>query len=147
MPVAILGARLASNVSDLISASQKLIQEGPPRPPDWVASVPLIGGHVADYWNYLDKSNSVRLQELARLLPAAKTIVLWGGSALTAGIFRVPLVRRGIGEQSETREADPDCAAAALPTQPGAHQGHQKFRYQPPFPFQRLRQACVSSRQ
>jgi hypothetical protein len=123
----------------LISASQKLIQEGPPRPPDWVASVPLIGGHVADYWNYLDKSSSVRLQELARLLPAAKTIVSWGGSTLAEGIFRVPLVRRGIGEQSETRGPMP--TAPRLPCQPyrARTKGTKKhFRDQSPFPFQRL---------
>ena len=91
VPIAILGATLADNVSALISASQKLIQEGPPSPPDWVASVPQIGSHVADYWNYLNKSSSVRLQELARLLPAAKTIVLWGGRALAEGIFQIVL--------------------------------------------------------
>ena len=51
VPVAILGATLADNVSSLISASQKLIHEGPPSPPDWVASIPLIGSHIADYWN------------------------------------------------------------------------------------------------
>ena len=78
-------------MSALISASQKLIQEGPPSPPDWVGSVPQIGSHVADYWNYLNKSSSVRLQELARLLPTAKTIVLWGGRALAEGIFQIIL--------------------------------------------------------
>jgi predicted PurR-regulated permease PerM len=91
VPVVILGATLADNVSALISASQKLIQEGPPSPPDWVASIPLIGSHVADYWNYLDQSNSVRLHELGRLLPAAKTIAVWGGRALAEGIFQIAL--------------------------------------------------------
>ncbi len=91
VPVAILGAKLADNVSSLISASQKLIHEGPPSPPEWVASVPLIGSHIADYWNYLNESSSVRLQELARLLPAAKTIAIWGGGALAAGIFEISL--------------------------------------------------------
>jgi predicted PurR-regulated permease PerM len=91
VPVAILGATLADNVSSLISASQKLIHEGPPSPPDWVASTPLIGSRIADYWNYLNESSSVRLQELARLLPAAKTIVIWGGGALAAGIFEITL--------------------------------------------------------
>ena len=63
--------------------------QGPPSPPDWVASIPLIGSHIADYWNYLNESSSVRLQELARLLPAAKTIAIWGGGALAAGIFQI----------------------------------------------------------
>ena len=56
LPVAILGATLADNVSGLISASQRLIEEGPPNPPDWVASIPLVGSHITDYWNYLDQS-------------------------------------------------------------------------------------------
>ena len=91
VPVVILGATLADNVSALVSASQKLIQEGPPSPPDWVASVPLIGGKVADYWNYLNEGSSVRLHELARLLPAAKKIGVWGGRALAEGIFQITL--------------------------------------------------------
>jgi predicted PurR-regulated permease PerM len=91
VPVAILGATLADNVSALVSASQKLIREGPPSPPDWLASIPLVGSHIADYWNYLNQGSSVRLQELARLLPAAKVIALWGGSALAEGIFQITL--------------------------------------------------------
>jgi predicted PurR-regulated permease PerM len=90
-PVVILGATLADSVSALIAASQKLIEEGPPGPPDWVAGIPLIGSHVADYWNYLNESSSVRLHELGRLLPAAKTIGVWGGSALAEGIFQIGL--------------------------------------------------------
>ena len=91
LPISILGATLAENVSSLFSASQKLIREGPPSPPDWIASVPLIGDRVTAYWNYLDNSSSIRLQELARLVPAAKTIVLWAGAALAAGIFQIAL--------------------------------------------------------
>ena len=91
VPVAILGATLADNVSALVSASQKLIREGPPSPPDWVASIPLVGSHIADYWNYLNQGSSVRLQELARLLPAAKVVAFWGGSALAEGIFQITL--------------------------------------------------------
>jgi predicted PurR-regulated permease PerM len=91
VPVVILGATLADNVSSLIKAGQKLILQGPPSPPDWVANIPLIGSHVGDYWNYLNESSSVRLQELARLLPAAKTIILRGGSAIAAGIFQIAL--------------------------------------------------------
>src|SRR5258708_15756072 len=91
VPVAILGATLADNVSALISASQKLIHEGPPSPPDWVASIPLIGSRIADYWKYLNESSSVRLQELAMLLPAATIIVLWGGRALAGGTIQIVL--------------------------------------------------------
>ena len=91
VPVAILGAKLADNVSALIAAAQKLIREGPPGPPDWVATIPFIGSHVADYWNSLNQSGSVQLEQLARLLPAAKSIALWGGSAVANGIIQITL--------------------------------------------------------
>jgi len=91
VPVAILGATLADNVSGLVSASQKAIEQGPPNPPDWVASIPLVGGHITAYWNYLDQSTAIRLHELGRLLPAAKSIVVWGGRALAEGIFQITL--------------------------------------------------------
>jgi predicted PurR-regulated permease PerM len=91
VPVAILGATLADNVKALISATQKLIHDGPPSPPDWVASVPLVGNHIADYWKSLDQSGSIQLQQMARLLPAAKSVVLWGGSAVADGIVQIIL--------------------------------------------------------
>jgi predicted PurR-regulated permease PerM len=91
VPVAILGATLADNVKALISASQKLIHEGPPSPPDWVANVPLVGNHIADYWNSLSQSGSIQLQQMAKFLPAAKSIVVWGGSAVADGIVQIIL--------------------------------------------------------
>ena len=91
LPVAILGSTLAENVPSLISAAQKLIQEGPPSLPDWVSEIPLLGSRISDYWNYLENSASIRMQELARLLPATKTILLRCGSALATGIVQITL--------------------------------------------------------
>ena len=91
LPVAILGSTLAENVSSLFSAIQKLIKEGPPSLPDWVSNIPLIGSRISDYWNYLGNSTSIRVQELTRLLPATRTIVLRGGSALATGIIQIAL--------------------------------------------------------
>jgi predicted PurR-regulated permease PerM len=91
LPVSILGSTLAENVPSLISATQKLVQEGPPRLPDWVSRTPLIGSRISDYWNYLGDSASNRMQELTKLLPATKTIVLRGGSALARGILQILL--------------------------------------------------------
>lgn len=91
LPVAILGSTLAENVPSLISTAQRLIQEGPPSLPDWVSKIPLVGSRISDYWNYLENSASIRVQELTRLLPATKTIVLRGGSALATVIIQIAL--------------------------------------------------------
>jgi predicted PurR-regulated permease PerM len=90
-PVAILGMTLANNVSDLVAATQRLIHDGPPSPPAWVANIPLVGGHLADYWNRMAGSTTERMDELAKLLPAAKRFVLDAGRTLGQGIFQIIL--------------------------------------------------------
>ncbi|MDO8431636.1 MAG: AI-2E family transporter [Candidatus Binatus sp.] len=90
-PVAILVAKLSSSLSEIIAASQRLIHQGPPAPPEWVSSIPLVGERLASYWTLLTESSSARLAEMAKLLPAAQKIVLGGGRALGGGIFQIIL--------------------------------------------------------
>jgi predicted PurR-regulated permease PerM len=90
-PVAILVAKLSSNLSEIIAASQRLIHQGPPAPPGWVSSIPLIGERLASYWTTLSESSSDRLAELAKWLPTAQKVVLGGGRALGGGIFQIVL--------------------------------------------------------
>lgn len=88
-PVAILVAKLSSNLSEIIAASEKLIREGPPAPPSWVAEVPLVGGRLSSYWTLLNESSSARIAEVAKLLPTAEKFVLGGGRALGQGLFQI----------------------------------------------------------
>jgi len=90
-PIAILVSKLSGNVSEIIAASQRLIHEGPPAPPAWVASIPLFGGHLASWWTLMSESNSDRLAEVAKWLPAAQKVVLGSGRALAAGVFQIVL--------------------------------------------------------
>jgi predicted PurR-regulated permease PerM len=90
-PFAILGATLASNLSDLIAATLRMIHEGPLQPPAWVARIPVVGTRLLDYLNVLNQSSSARLEGLAKLLPAAKELGLRGGRILGAGIIQIVL--------------------------------------------------------
>jgi len=90
-PFVILGSTLASNMAELTAATQKLFDFGPPGPPAWVASIPLVGSRMTDYWLALTESSAVRLQELAKLLPTVKTIVVDGGKVLGSGIMQMLL--------------------------------------------------------
>jgi predicted PurR-regulated permease PerM len=90
-PFVILGSTLASNMAELTAATQKLFDFGPPGPPAWVASIPLVGSRLTDYWLALTESSAVRLQELAKLLPTVKTIVVDGGKVLGSGIMQMLL--------------------------------------------------------
>jgi predicted PurR-regulated permease PerM len=90
-PLAILGATLAGNISSLTSAAQRLVHQGPPKPPGWIANIPLVGGQFVNYWNELSESSTARIAELTKWLPAVKEFVLGSGRAVGNGIFQIIL--------------------------------------------------------
>jgi predicted PurR-regulated permease PerM len=90
-PVAILVNKLSGNMADIIAATQKLIHEGPPAPPAWVVSLPIVGDRLASWWQLMSQNNSARLAEIAKWLPAAKSAVLGSGRALAGGVFQIIL--------------------------------------------------------
>jgi predicted PurR-regulated permease PerM len=90
-PFVILGSTLASNLTDLTAATEKLYAAGPPAPPVWVASIPLVGTRLSDYWLTLTESSAARLEELAKLLPTVKTIAVESGKVLGSGIAQMLL--------------------------------------------------------
>jgi predicted PurR-regulated permease PerM len=90
-PVAFLVSTLSENVTDVIAASQRLIKEGPPAPPSWIASVPLVGSRLATWWTLMNESSSARVAELAKWLPTVQRVVLGSGRALGAGVFQIVL--------------------------------------------------------
>lgn len=90
-PFVILGATLASNLDELTTATQKLYESGPPAPPAWVATIPVVGGRLSDYWLTLTESSAARLEELARLLPTVKNVAVEGGKLFGSGILQILL--------------------------------------------------------
>ncbi|MGH7780152.1 MAG: AI-2E family transporter [Candidatus Binataceae bacterium] len=90
-PFVIVGASLASNVSEVVTALRRYSSDGPPMPPAWVATIPLIGARANDYWMDLSLSSATRVEEFTKLLPAAKTLVVTVGGALAAGILELIL--------------------------------------------------------
>jgi predicted PurR-regulated permease PerM len=90
-PVAILVSQLSGNITEIIETSRKLIHEGPPAPPAWVASVPLVGQRLAARWTVLNEDSASWLAAIAKWLPTIKGAVLGSGRALAAGLFQIVL--------------------------------------------------------
>lgn len=90
-PFAIVGASLASNVSEVVNALRRYSADGPPMPPDWIATIPIVGSRLNDYWMELSLSSAMRVQEFAKLMPAAKTLVVTVGGGLASGILELLL--------------------------------------------------------
>ena len=90
-PVAILVSRITANTTEIIEASRKLIHGGPPALPSWVASVPILGPHLAARWSVLSADSAQRLAATAQWLPVVKEAVLGSAHALAADLFQIVL--------------------------------------------------------
>ena len=48
LPFVIVGTTLADNVKEVTVATKRWIAQGPPAPPRWLASLPVVGQSAAD---------------------------------------------------------------------------------------------------
>jgi len=91
VPVAILVSRITANTAEIVEASRKLIHEGPPATPAWVASVPIVGPQLATRWSVLANNSAERLAAVTKWLPVLKDAVLGSAHALAAGLVQILL--------------------------------------------------------
>lgn len=63
------------NTVHLVRWSQTLPTLSMPAPPDWVASLPLVGGQLAESWRQIAAAGNSEV--LARLAPVAQTLARW----------------------------------------------------------------------
>lgn len=90
-PFLIVGMSLAQNAAEVVAAIRKMIDQGPPAPPGWLAAIPLVGHSARDYWISLTKSSAVRIEELGRVLPTLRHAAVAGASAIVGGILQISL--------------------------------------------------------
>jgi predicted PurR-regulated permease PerM len=83
IPVIILGSSLAGQVAAASAWTQRLLFEGPPDPPGWIAEIPLVGEQLYQYWQGLAHNTAQLLQELVN----AKLVSDLGLYLLSAGEF------------------------------------------------------------
>jgi predicted PurR-regulated permease PerM len=65
LPTLVIVLNLADDARALAGAAAQWARQGPPRPPQWVRTIPLIGEGMADYWHDL-ADDAVALIERAR---------------------------------------------------------------------------------
>jgi hypothetical protein len=91
VPVAILVSRITAHTAEIVEASRKLIHEGPPAAPAWVASVPIVGPRLATRWSVLANDSAERLAAIIKWLPMVKEVVLGSARALAASLVQILL--------------------------------------------------------
>lgn len=92
VPVALLAASITGNVAWIVDAVKRMIVGGLPQPPDWLASVPMVGGFAQDYWQGLIDSRKDLNALLLRLAEPARNMLLAAGTVLGEGILQMMVV-------------------------------------------------------
>lgn len=90
-PFAILVATLADSVATVAQAVNRLLEQGPPAPPAWVAEIPFIGERLALYWQGLAYNAPAFLVELTKLIRPATDIAVTSGAVLGVGLLELAL--------------------------------------------------------
>jgi predicted PurR-regulated permease PerM len=88
LPFGIVTAKLADNVTELKSATQRWL-EAPPKPPEWLTKIPLVGSSVTEKWRALAADNSKLREEARRLIEPVGSWLLAMGLKLGGGLLQL----------------------------------------------------------
>jgi predicted PurR-regulated permease PerM len=92
VPLAVLAAVLTTNSSDLVDLVKRYVDAGPPDPPSWLASLPLVGDHINAYWHRLLENREELAALGRRLLDPLKSLGIALGAILGEGLLQLTLV-------------------------------------------------------
>lgn len=90
-PFVFVAVGLADSVAELVDASRKAFEHGPPALPHWISGLPLVGETIANYWLTLTTDGSRLLEELKGLIAPAKSVLVASGGLLFAGLLQLSL--------------------------------------------------------
>jgi predicted PurR-regulated permease PerM len=90
-PFAIMVATLADSISSLVTAAARVLEQGPPMPPRWVAELPVAGERLAAYWESLAHDAPAFIIELKKLIGPAADIAVASGALAAVGLLELGL--------------------------------------------------------
>src|SRR5262249_52651932 len=75
LPLTLAISTIADNADSIVDWVKGLVMRGPPRLPDWVANLPIVGPRISTAWNELVQSGVAAVQP--KLAPYAKSVTGW----------------------------------------------------------------------
>jgi predicted PurR-regulated permease PerM len=91
LPIVVVGFSVADSAQDLASASRRWLEMGPPRPPTWLESLPMVGPYVVERWIALAGDSQRLLEQGERLIEPATSWLLTGSLAIGRGVTELTL--------------------------------------------------------
>src|SRR5882672_7452725 len=90
-PFVFVAFSLADSSTELVEAVRKAFENGPPALPEWITGLPLVGETLNNYWKNLSQDSGRMLEELKGLISPAKSMLVFGGGILFAGLLQLGL--------------------------------------------------------
>lgn len=91
LPLLVLGASFADNISALASMAEQLLKHGLPTPPQWVKELPLFGSKLHEQWLAMAGSSVKLTAMLTKYLLPLRTWALQTTAVLGQGILHLSL--------------------------------------------------------
>ena len=91
IPFVIVGITLADNSERMTEFAKRFVEEGPPDPPAWVATLPFVGERLQAYLADLAHDTPRLMIELKKLVDPARTVVVAGGASVAQGLLQLTL--------------------------------------------------------
>ena len=90
-PFIVVGATIADNAERMALWGRQLLASGPPEAPPWVASVPLVGVTVADYWNSMAHDTAQMLAFLSQYVEPMRKFAVASGASVLGAVLQLAL--------------------------------------------------------
>lgn len=91
VPLVVVLTGLADNLTEFGQMIAGLLKDGLPDAPSWVASLPLIGDTLHEYWQQFAHDGERLVDELAKLAEPARNAALATGRGLGRGLLDIAL--------------------------------------------------------
>ena len=92
VPLALIALSFRDDVPELIENVREALAHGLPRPPEWVAGIPLIGGPLDAAWFELAESPGKLAEMLKRYSQPASEFLLQAGLIIAEGVLQFTLI-------------------------------------------------------
>jgi predicted PurR-regulated permease PerM len=91
LPLVIAGSSLTDEFAQAVVWVRNVLQDGPPDPPTWVASIPLAGDYIHRYWSGIAHNSSQLLSESGKYLLPASEWLFSGAKTVGQGTLQLAL--------------------------------------------------------
>jgi predicted PurR-regulated permease PerM len=91
LPLTLLAFTLADDAADMIEQVREYFAQGLPPPPDWIASIPLVGENIDLNWREMAASREKLTELLKKLVQPAQQGALKVGLILGEGVLQLSL--------------------------------------------------------